>query len=382
MCARARRQARGQARLALTVLRRSLRSPSKRSQGTSVAIVSPALRAANNGNWRTAYRWSRFLRPRFAVEVDSEWIPRASQQCLIALHARRSADAVARHADACPASPRVVVLTGTDLYRDLPADAKARRSLDLATHLVVLQEAALDALEPGHRRKCRVIYQSAPRLAPGTPRARTFDIVLVGHMRAEKDPDTPMRAITRLAGDSNVRLIHIGDALSEEYAQAARELMNRAWPSVPRYRWLASRPHPETRRWIRDARAMVISSVMEGGANVIVEAVTCGVPVLASRVAGNVGMLGPDYDGYFPPGDDEALARLIDRASREPDFLLHLRGQCAVRAPLFDPARECSEVVRLVDEALNQRGLHAHGDDRRHGNRKICSDESEREETQ
>jgi putative glycosyltransferase (TIGR04348 family) len=351
-------------------------------QKTSVSIVSPALRAANNGNWRTAYRWSRFLQPRFDVEVCGEWATRTSPQCLIALHARRSADAVARHADACPDSPRVVVLTGTDLYRDLPADGAARRSLDLATHLVVLQEAALDSLEPGHRRKCRVIYQSAPRLAPGTPRTRTFDVVLVGHMRAEKDPATPMRAITRLPADSNVRLLHIGDALSDDYARAARELMTRLWPSVQRYRWLGNLPHPKTRQRIRDARAMVISSLMEGGANVIVEAVTCDVPVLASRVPGNVGMLGPDYDGYFPPGDDEALARLIDRASRHLEFLLRLRRQCALRAPLFEPARESGEVNRLVDDALSERGLHAHGGDRRQETRRIRSDESEREETQ
>src|SRR5262249_5008396 len=150
-----------------------------------------------------------------------------------------------RQADAFPDSPRVVVLTGTDLYRDLPAgDAAARRSLDLATHLVVLQEAALDVLEPAHRRKCRVIYQSAPRLAPGKPRSRTFDLVLVGHMRPEKDPATPMRAIVRLGSDSDVRLIHIGHALSDDYVQAARELMNRAWPKVERYRWLGSLTHP------------------------------------------------------------------------------------------------------------------------------------------
>jgi putative glycosyltransferase (TIGR04348 family) len=331
-----------------------------RSQKTRVTIVSPALRAANNGNWRTADRWARFLRPRFGVEVCGAWTPQTMPQCLIALHARRSADAIERHADVLPDSPRVVVLTGTDLYRDLPGDARARRSLDLATHLVVLQEAALAAFAPDHRRKCRVIYQSAPRLAPGTPRTRTFDVVLVGHMRAEKDPATPMRAIVRLPSESNVRLIHVGEALSDEYARAARELMNRTWPTVRRYLWLGGRAHAQTRRTIRDSRAMIISSVMEGGANVIVEAVTCGVPVLASRVSGNVGMLGSAYDGYFAPGDDEALAQLMDRASREPRFLAHLRAQCAERAPLFEPENERANVNRLVDDALSERELHAH----------------------
>src|SRR6185503_19866236 len=108
------------------------------------------------------------------------------------------------------------------------------------------------------RRKCRVIYQSAPMLKAGTPPQRTFDVILVGHMRAEKDPLTPMRAIARLPSVSIVRLIHIGDA-SDEFARAAAQLQTRAWPSLRRYRWLGGRTHGETRRRIRNANAMVIS---------------------------------------------------------------------------------------------------------------------------
>jgi putative glycosyltransferase (TIGR04348 family) len=324
-------------------------------------IVSPALRAANNGNWRTAYRWSRFLGERFGVDVSDHWAQPAAA-CLIALHARRSAAEIARFANACPDRPLIVVLTGTDLYRDIGIDESARRSLDLATHLVVLQEAALDELAPNHRRKCRVIYQSAPTLKPRTPPQRTFDAVLVGHMRAEKDPLTPMRAITRLPVDSAVRLIHIGDA-SDEFARAAAELQTRRWPSVRRYRWLGARTHGETRRRIRNANVMVISSVMEGGANVIVEGITSGVPIIASRVSGNVGMLGADYAGYFAVGDDEELARLLDRISRDGEFLARLKAQCAARAPLFDPRRERADVNRLVDDALGQRTAERHARD-------------------
>jgi putative glycosyltransferase (TIGR04348 family) len=319
----------------------------------TLVIVSPAMRAANNGNWRTAYRWSRFLADRFHVEVRPGWSPGDSRPlCMIALHARRSAGALATFAEACPNHGRVLVLTGTDLYRDLADDVWAQRSLDLATHLVVLQDAAPAELEERHREKCRVIYQSAPARPPGTAGKRTFDVILVGHMRPEKDPMTPMRAVLRLPADSLVRLTHIGDALHPAYAEAARQLDARVWHSMRRYRWLGPRPHGETRRRIGEARAMIVSSVMEGGANVIVEAVTAGVPVLASRIPGNVGMLGADYDGYFTRGDDVALAALLDRVSRDAAFLAHLGTQCAARAALFDPAREAADVRRLVDDAL------------------------------
>ncbi len=322
-----------------------------------MAIISPALRQANNGNWQTAWRWSRFLRPTYEVSLGTDWSPAdhpgEPPACMIALHARRSADAIARFAQACPDSPLVLVLTGTDLYRDIRTDACARRSLDLASHLVVLQDEGSAELAPQHRAKCRVIYQSAPALKPGAPNQRTFDVVLVGHMRAEKDPLTPMRALELLPDDSRVRLIHIGDALQSEYLQAAQALRARAWPGTARYLWLAGLPHGETRQRIRHARAMVISSVMEGGANVIIEAVTAGVPVLASRIPGNIGMLGADYDGYFAPGDSRQLAGLFERVSRDPEFLSRLQMQCARRAPLFDPARERPQVIRLVADVLH-----------------------------
>ena len=318
-----------------------------------IVIVSPARREANNGNWRTAERWSRFLRPRFDVGIVNVWGPaQGIAQCMIALHARRSACSLANFFEACPKHPRILVLTGTDLYRDIGESAVARRSLDLATHLVVLQDAGPHALEGAHRTKCRVIYQSAPSRAPGAPSKRTFDVIQVGHMRAEKDPLTPMRALLRLPADSPLRLLHIGGALSETYAQAARAMEARAWPSARRYRWLGARSHGATRRHVASARAMIISSVIEGGANVIVEAVTSGVPVIASRIAGNVGMLGVGYDGYFAPGDDAELARLLDRVTRDAAFLARLREQCEARAPLFDPKREAADVVRLVDDAL------------------------------
>jgi putative glycosyltransferase (TIGR04348 family) len=323
-----------------------------RTPKTRVVIVSPALQKANNGNWRTAERWARFLRRRCDVEITNGWSAADDSQddarCLIALHARRSAASVEDFATTHPERPLVLVLTGTDLYRDLRTDTSAQRSLDLATQLVVLQEAALDELQPAHRAKCRVIYQSARLMRPGTPNRRTFDAILVGHLRAVKDPLTPMQALLRLPDESTVRMIHIGAALEENLLHAARELQSHAWASIRRYLWLGARSHAETRQRIRHARVLIISSTMEGGANVIVEAVTSGVPVIASHVPGNLGMLGRDYDGYFPVGDVDALSNLLMRLSTDDSFLQHLRRQAAERAALFDPAREETEVNALI----------------------------------
>jgi putative glycosyltransferase (TIGR04348 family) len=280
---------------------------------------------------------------------------------MIALHARRSAAALAAFADACPARPSVLVLTGTDLYRDIDTCPEARRSLELASALVLLQPAGLARLPAHLRARARVIFQSAPALRPAPHEARRhIDICMVGHLRAEKDPLTVIRA-ARLATHPRLRFVHIGAALDHELESAARA----AGQSVPRYRWLGALSHAQTRQRLKRSHAMVIASTMEGGANVIIEAVTCGVPVLASDIDGNRGMLGDDYAGYFPAGDAEALARLVERSVTEPQFDALLRRQCAARAALFAPAAEQAALLDLADALLPPHSQAAPERDRR-----------------
>jgi putative glycosyltransferase (TIGR04348 family) len=320
-----------------------------------IVIASPALARENNGNWQTASRWARFLGAEHEVEIVGSWqTGTAAPDLLIALHARRSAAALAAFTDAHPGKPSVLVLTGTDLYRDIADQADARASLERAGALVLLQPAGLALLPPALRAKSRVIYQSAPSLRPHRRAAapRFADICMVGHLRDEKDPLTYIRAAA-LVTHPAARLLHIGGALDPALGQAALA----AQAANPRYRWLGALPHAAARQRLKRCHAMAITSRMEGGANVIIEAVTSGVPVLASDINGNRGMLGEDYAGYFPLGDAAALARLIDRSIEDAAFDALLRRQCAARALLFAPSAEQAALRDLVDNLL----LHAHG---------------------
>lgn len=321
-----------------------------------ILIASPASARENNGNWQTASRWARFLRASgWRVAVAGGWNPgEPAPDLLLALHARRSAAAVAAYRAAFPLRPILLVLTGTDLYRDIDADADARASLASASALVVLQEAGLARLPAALHARARVIYQSAPSLRPAptvsSPRPRRLDICMIGHLRVEKDPLTFMRAAA-LVTDPRLRLLHIGGALDPALAEAARATQ----AATPCYRWLGPMPRAATRQRLKRCHAMVITSTMEGGANVIIEAVTSGVPVLASNIEGNRGMLGADYAGYFPVGDAQALAALIDRIAQDSGFEALLRRQCAARAPLFAPAAEQAALADLVDNLLRAR---------------------------
>jgi putative glycosyltransferase (TIGR04348 family) len=315
-----------------------------------VVIVSPASARENNGNWQTASRWAHFLRTRYDVSIVNEWTPaRPAPDLLIALHARRSAASLAGYAQAQPERPSVLVLTGTDLYRDIATDPQAQASLRHASALVLLQDAGLALLPQALRAKARVIYQSAPALSPHKHAAvrRFLPITMIGHLRDEKDPLTFIRAAA-LVDNPKARMVHIGGALDPALGAAAAA----AQAANPRYRWLGSLAHGAARQRLKRSHAMVIASRMEGGANVIIEAVTSGVPVLASDISGNRGMLGDDYEGYFAPGDAQALARLIERSIGDGAFYQRLGRQCAARATLFAPAAEQAALLGLVDNLI------------------------------
>jgi putative glycosyltransferase (TIGR04348 family) len=212
----------------------------------------------------------------------------------------------------------VVALTGTDVYRDIHESADARESLELADRLIVLQAKAGEELPARLRRKVRVVVQSSSTGLRQRPVKGRFRVCVIGHLRAEKDPLRMLSALDFIPRDLPLQVIHLGAPLDPALVPKTKD---------PRYRWLGSVPHARALKWLASSHAMVISSRMEGGANVVCEALRIGVPVLASRIPGNVGLLGPRYAGYFPVEDDAALARLIAKAKGNKAFYRALKVQ-------------------------------------------------------
>ena len=317
-------------------------------QKRRIVIVSPALADANNGNWQTARRWQGLLSPH-TVRIVKQWpdAQAAGDDVMLALHARRSADSVQAWHSQRGQRGLGVVLTGTDLYRDIATDAQAQQSLALAHSLVVLQGLGIRSLPTAHQSKARVIFQSTGSRQTLPKTRRHMRAVMVGHLREEKDPLTLMAAARLLPADSGVLIDHIGAALDPALGQAAQATQ----AQCSHYRWLGAVPHAQTLQRIQRAHLLVHTSRMEGGAHVLMEAICSGTPVLASRIDGNVGLLGEDYAGLFEPGDAQALARaLIECREQGSGLLAHLGAQCALRAPLFDPSAERAALHRWVQD--------------------------------
>jgi len=316
-----------------------------------IAIVTPARAGSRTGNRHTAARWATMLRAAgHRVAVLTQW---RGEGCalLVALHARRSHASILRYRAAHPHGPLAVVLTGTDLYRDLPASAEARRSLELADRIIVLQDEAPRLLGPRLRRKTRVVFQSADPSVRHQPPPRGFRVAVIGHLREEKDPFRAAAALAHLPADAGAEVVQLGAPLSPGMQRAARRWMARE----PRYRWLGSVAHARALAWLAKSHLLVVSSRMEGGANVIAEAARIGTPVLASRVSGNVGMLGRDYPGYFALGDERALATLLQRAADDQPYRSRLYRAMRARRRRFAPAVERATLLRALAPLLRAR---------------------------
>lgn len=311
-----------------------------------VFIVTPAGRGSRSGNRNTATRWATLLRSGgVSVRVGTEWRGEPID-VLVALHARRSHESIIRYRQAAPHGALVLALTGTDLYRDIRTDDNARRSMQFADRMIVLQEQGLDELDAPLRAKTRVIYQSARPLTRKPPLKSCFEIVIAGHLRDEKDPFRCALAAAHLPRESRIRIVHMGRAMSDDFEAEAKRLM----AVQPRYRWIGEVSHAIVRRHLARARAMVLSSRMEGGANVASEAIAADLPVIASDISGNLGMLGTDYAGFYPLEDDRALAMLLTRFETDAGFRQQLAAQCAARKPLITVAAERAGLLALLSE--------------------------------
>jgi len=306
-----------------------------------IALITPAGARSRSGNRHTAVRWAEMLRLLgHSVRVSCVWDGRPAD-AMIALHARRSHASVAAFSGAASGAPLVVALTGTDLYRDIRTDRNARASLALAHRLVVLQDrGGASSLPPALEDPGDLSVGRKSRLAQA--KGPPFRVAVLGHLREEKIRSArPSRSpISRTCRRSRwctwARRFHRRWS-GRPAASCGRAALSMARKRVP----------SKALDWLAGSRLLVISSRMEGGANVICEAAAAGVPVIASRISGNVGMLGAGYPGYYPLADERALARRIRRAARDPGYYASLKRLTAARRTLFRTAAEREGLRKL-----------------------------------
>ena len=311
-----------------------------------IVIVTPAKPGTLHGNRTTALRWAAHLcNAGHPVEVQTEW-DTGDQDIMIALHATRSHAAMCAWKKNNPVKPLILIMTGTDLYRDLAlGNIQVLASLEIADKVVLLQPEAIECIPPAIRSRCEVIYQSISTGKALPKHTNCFVVTVIGHLREEKDPFRTAIALQHIPASIPVKVIHLGMAMQENFSIEALRLS----AQDKRYQWIGQRSHSNTLRWLASSHLMVISSIMEGGAHVVSEAIALGIPVIASDIAGNRGLLGNDYPGFFPVKDDKALATLLIRAQSDQAFLRELTEAIQSRQKIINPEREFNNIKNLVD---------------------------------
>jgi putative glycosyltransferase (TIGR04348 family) len=298
----------------------------------------------------TALRWQGFLKELgYSVEVTESW-SRGDASLLIALHAYRSHQSIVAFKKQYPSRPLVLILTGTDLYRDIENHSEVIESMEMADQLIVLQSTAVDSVPAHLRHKAQVIYQSVEVNVRDLAAKEDFLVSIIGHLREEKDPFCVVRSLPLLPSDSKITVKHLGQAMNPQMKDQATNFS----ATIDRYEWLGEVSHADALKILAQSRLMVISSRMEGGAHVVSEAIALGIPVIASDIPGNRGLLGEDYPGYYPVADANALATLLYRAEKVPAFYASLQKHIDLRRELITPAREKQSIHELVS------GLTAH----------------------
>lgn len=312
----------------------------------SIEIVTPAPAGSLHGNRITALRWKNFLEVLgFNVNVTETW-SNNDAQILIGLHAYRSHQSIVQFKNKYPHRPIILVLTGTDLYRDIAIHSEVLRSMEIVDKLVVLQSAAVDSIPSHLRYKVQVIYQSVSVDITQSVVQPDFQVTVIGHLRDEKDPFCIARCLPLIPADSKINVRHLGMAMNTKMEHAA-QVYNE---TLKRYQWVGKVSHVDALKMLSESRLMVISSRMEGGAHVVSEAIALGIPVIASDIPGNKGLLGDDYLGYYPVSNEAALASMIYRAETMPDFYSVLKNQIDIRKDLISPKREMESIRELISQ--------------------------------
>ncbi|QEG20789.1 glycosyltransferase [Mariniblastus fucicola] len=315
-----------------------------------VAIFSAATRETRSGNWVTADRWRKLLTSaghRVSIIHDYRDVVDCAADVLIGLHARRSARALTRFKTLHPDRSTIVVLTGTDIYRDLLPSRKRRfpsaiAALDGCCQIIMLQPLMATRLKRGWRSKSSVVMMDAAKVAIPAKRkvGKMLKACVVGHLRHEKDPLRAAMAVRKLPSKVSVEVTHAGGALSDSFqARADREsALNLNW------HWLGSIPYGKVQRLMRSSDLLINSSRAEGAPNVLFEAIGSRLPILASKIDGHVGILGADYPGFFRVGDTKGLQEQLVRCATDESFY---RSLVASMESLAKKYREGSELKAL-----------------------------------
>jgi len=153
--------------------------------------------------------------------------------------------------------------------------------------------------------------QPAARRACGLPLERRV-ILTVGGIYADKGQHLVLEALPALLRrHPDLLYVMVGDFRRDAYRDRLEAIIERG-ALGDRVRLAGLRPHQELPAWYQAADIFCLPTRSEGWANVLLEALACGVPVVATRVGGNPEIIRDERCGLLVPfGDATALGEAL-----------------------------------------------------------------------
>jgi glycosyltransferase involved in cell wall biosynthesis len=168
---------------------------------------------------------------------------------------------------------------------------------------------------------------------PPAPRPGGARLLYAGRLSEEKQLDTLLDAAAKLAARHDVRVTLVGDGP----ARAALAAQARAGGLDVTFRPFVD--HRQLPGVLGESDVFVLPSRTEGHPKILLEAMACGRPCVASAVGGNRAIVADGETGLlFPPGDAGALADRVERLLRDQQLAASLgaraRAEIAARYDL------------------------------------------------
>ena len=241
------------------------------------------------------------------------------------------------------------------------------RSACLDAEVIVTLAKGLQAYFPEAYRevwsaKTQTIVQGAQCVDWDRTRINPSLAVVIGHLRPIKDPWLPVNALRSLVADEAsssllpLEICHYGGLLEGEGEQKVATIEEQFEGSAQRWCWKREASIAEIRELMTEGPLLIHPSIHEGGANVIGEFLVSGLPILASRAPGNVGLLGEDWPGLFDVGDQLQLANLLRRWLESEVFreeLIEASGRLSAQHDLFQEREAWSELLSELENRDN-----------------------------
>jgi len=318
----------------------------------NIILVTPAPPNSTNGNRVSANRWAKILiQLGHQVSVVEQYATQKAD-LMIAIHAWRSQESIFRFKQKNPLAKLIVVLSGTDIYQYIHSHRETTlKAMHQADILLGLNHQVINVVPDELQHRLCVIPQSATIQSKRIKPEKRFLALVVGHLRDVKNPFQAAQAAQSLPATSRIQIHHYGSAHTALWGLHAR----RESATNQRYHWYGEVSQSRLSELYQQASVLIISSKMEGGANVICEAIAAGTPVLASKIDGNVGLLGEDYEGYYPLSDTQMLRAKLSRLERDKLFYSRLKSQCLKLQRYYSPYREVWNWRSLLNQLTSNR---------------------------